>query len=198
MSFVNSAQPPCPALRLARAAVVGDGGKAIVEFALVAPIFLGITLSILEFSGIMFVQTLLEGGAREASRYGLTGQTPEGISREAMILQIVSENSFGIIDVDELEMTTSVYGDFSDVGQPEPFTDENGNDAYDEGETYTDVNGNGGWDDDMGAAGLGGPGQVVVYEMSYDWPIMIPLFQPFFGDHVTLQANIGVRNEPFE
>jgi hypothetical protein len=38
----------------------------------------------------------------------------------------------------------------------------------------------------------------VVYEMTYDWPIMIPLFQPFFGDHVTLQANIGVRNEPFE
>jgi hypothetical protein len=199
MSCVKRAQPPAAeASCLARAAVASDGGKAIVEFALVAPIFLGITLSILEFSGIMFVQTLLEGGAREASRYGLTGQTPEGISRQDMILQIVSENSFGIIDVDELEMTTMVYGDFSDVGQPEPFTDENGNDAYDEGETYTDVNGNGGWDDDMGAAGLGGPGQVVIYEMSYDWPIMIPLFEPFFGDHVTLQANIAVRNEPFE
>jgi hypothetical protein len=197
MSFVKRAQPPAAeASCLARAAVLGDGGNAVVEFALVAPIFLGITLSILEFSGIMFVQTLLEGGAREASRYGLTGQMPEGISREAMILQIVSENSFGIIDVDELEMTTLVYDNFNEVGQPEPFTDENGNDAYDEGEPYTDVNGNGGWDDDMGAAGLGGPGEVVVYEMSYDWPIMIPLFQPFFGDHVTLQANIGVRNEP--
>jgi hypothetical protein len=146
----------------------------------------------------MFVQTLLEGGAREASRYGLTGQQPEGVSRDDMILQIVSENSFGIIDIDELEMTTLVYGDFSEVGQPEPFTDENGNDAYDAGEPYVDSNGNGSWDDDMGAAGLGGPGEVVVYEMRYDWPIMIPLFQPFFGDHVTLQANIAVRNEPFE
>jgi hypothetical protein len=200
MSFVNPAQPPplAAALRPARGAIVGDGGKAIVEFALVAPIFLGITLSIFEFSGIMFVQTLLEGGAREASRYGLTGQQPEGISRDAMILQIVSENSFGIIDVDDLEMTTLVYDNFAEVGQPEPFTDENGNDAWDEGEPYTDVNGNGSWDDDMGAAGLGGPGDVVVYRMSYDWPIMIPLFQPFFGDHVTLQANIAVRNEPFE
>jgi hypothetical protein len=159
---------------------------------------LGITLSIFEFSGIMFVQTLLEGGAREASRYGLTGQQPEGVSRNAMILEIVSENSYGIIDVDELEMTTLVYGDFSDVGQPEPFTDENDNDAYDAGEPYTDVNGNGSWDDDMGAAGLGGPGEVVVYQMRYDWPIMIPLFQPFFGDRVRLQANIAVRNEPFE
>ena len=34
----------------------------------------------------MFVQTLLEGGAREASRYGLTGQQPDGVSRDAMIL----------------------------------------------------------------------------------------------------------------
>ena len=200
MSFVKPSRqsPPALALRLARRALVGDDGKAIVEFALVAPIFLGITLSIFEFSGIMFVQTLLEGGAREASRYGLTGQQPEGVSRDDMILQIVSENSFGIIDIDELEMTTLVYGDFSEVGQPEPFTDENGNDAYDAGEPYVDSNGNGSWDDDMGAAGLGGPGEVVVYEMSYDWPIMIPLFQPFFGDHVTLQANIAVRNEPFE
>jgi hypothetical protein len=200
MSFVDPAQPPPPvgALRPAHGAIVGEDGKAIIEFALVAPIFLGITLSIFEFSGIMFVQTLLEGGAREASRYGLTGQTPDGISREAMILQIVSENSFGIIDTANLEMTTLVYENFADVGQPEPFTDENGNDAYDEGEPYVDVNGNGRWDDDMGAAGLGGPGDVVVYRMSYDWPIMIPLFQPFFGDHVTLQANIAVRNEPFE
>lgn len=200
MSFVNPAQlpPAAEASRLAGRAIVSDGGKAIVEFALVAPIFLGITLSILEFSGIMFVQTLLEGGAREASRYGLTGQQPEGVSRDAMILQIVSENSFGIIDVNDLEMTTLVYENFSEVGQPEPFTDENGNDAYDEGEPYIDVNGNGSWDDDMGAAGLGGPGDVVVYRMSYDWPIMIPLFQPFFGDHVTLEANIAVRNEPFE
>jgi TadE-like protein len=199
MAFVNATQPPTQeALRATRRAIVGDSGQAMVEFALVVPAFLAILLSIFEFSGIMFVQTLLEGGAREASRYGITGQQPDGISREEMILQIVGENSFGLIDMDKLEMTTLVYGDFSEVGQPEPFTDENDNDVYDEGEPYIDSNGNGGWDDDMGAAGLGGPGDVVVYSMTYDWPIMIPLFQPFFGDHVTLQANMAVRNEPFD
>lgn len=199
MSFVNPTRPlPVGAGQPPRPEVMGDSGKAIVEFALIAPIFLGMVLSIFEFSGIMFVQTLLEGGAREASRYGITGQQPDGVSRDAMILQIVGENSFGIIDMDDLEMETLVYDSFSAVGQPEPFIDENDNDAYDEGEDYTDSNGNGSWDDDMGAAGLGGPGDVVVYRMSYDWPIMIPLFQPFFGDHVTLEANIAVRNEPFE
>jgi hypothetical protein len=33
--------------------------------------------------------------------------------------------------------------------------------------------------------------------MSYDWGIMIPIFRPFFGSTITLQANIAVRNEPF-
>lgn len=200
MSFVNPSPSLLPAKTRRRRdpAIVDEGGKAIVEFALVAPAFLGIALSILEISGIMFVQTLLEGGAREASRYGITGQQPDGVSRDDMILQIVGDNSFGIIDMDELVMHTTVYNNFSEVGQPEPFTDENDNDAYDAGEPYTDSNGNGGWDDDMGAAGLGGPGDVVVYSMSYDWPIMIPLFEPFFGDKVTLQANMAVRNEPFD
>jgi hypothetical protein len=113
-------------------------------------------------------------------------------------MAIVAKNTLGLIDLDELHMTTLVYENFGDVGQPEPFTDDNSNDSWDAGEDYTDVNGNGAWDEDMGAAGLGGPGDVVVYQMSYDWSIIIPMFRPFFGDTITLEANIAVRNEPFE
>lgn len=174
-----------------------ERGKAIVEFALIAPVFLAMLGAVMEFSGIMFVQTILEGGAREASRYGITGSQPEGVTREEMILDIIEGNTYGILDMAELDMETLVYESFGSVGQPEPFTDENGNGNYDDGEPYTDVNGSGGWDDDMGAAGLGGPGDVVVYRLSYDWNIMIPLFEPIFGETVTLQANVAVRNEPF-
>jgi hypothetical protein len=34
--------------------------------------------------------------------------------------------------------------------------------------------------------------------MSYDWDIIIPMFVPFFGEAISLEANIAVRNEPFE
>ena len=176
----------------------GEGGTAAMEFAFLAPIFIGMIAAILEFSGIMFVQTMLEGSAREASRYGITGFTQEGVSRDEQIMAIVAENTFGIIDLDELRMDTYVYENFGDVGQPEPFTDQNANEIYDTGEPFNDVNGNGTWDEDMGAAGLGGPGDVVVYRMSYDWNIMIPIFEMFFGDTITIEANIAVRNEPFE
>ncbi len=170
----------------------------MVEFGLVGPAAIAMICAILEFSGIMFVQTILEGGAREASRYAITGAVPEGLTREEMIQLIIEDNSFGVINPDDVEMTTLVYDNFSDVGQPEPFTDQNGNGSHDQGEPFTDANGNGAWDADMGAAGLGGPGDVVVYQLTYDWSIMIPLFQPFFGDEITLEAHVAVRNEPFE
>jgi hypothetical protein len=172
-------------------------GQAMVEFGFIAPAFIALLCAIMEFSGVMFVQAILEGSAREASRYGLTGFTSGGVSREDQILAIVENNTYGIVDMDELEMETLVYDNFADVGQPEPFTDENGNEVWDNDEPFTDVNGNGTWDPDMGAAGLGGPGDVVVYRMSYNWDIMIPLFRPFFGDSIALQSNIAVRNEPF-
>jgi hypothetical protein len=174
-----------------------EAGNAMIEFALIAPAFLAILCGIMEFSGIIFVQTLLEGGAREASRFGITGSTPDGSSRQAMILQIINQNSYGIIDDPEVELDTLVYESFGDVGQPEPYEDTNDNGSFDEGEPFDDINGNGGWDADMGQAGLGGPGDVVVYRLRYDWDIMIPIFRPIFGDQIPLEANIAVRNEPF-
>jgi hypothetical protein len=146
----------------------------------------------------MFVQAMLEGSAREASRYGITGQIPENVSREEHIRSIVEDHTHGIVDMDQLEMETLVYENFADVGQPEPYDDENGNEVWDNDEPFVDVNGNGTWDPDMGAAGMGGPGDVVVYSMRYDWSIMIPLFRPFFGSSIPIRADIAVRNEPFD
>ena len=177
--------------------VVGERGQAIVEFAFVAPVLIAILCGILEFSGILFAQTLLEGGARQASRFGITGAETAGISREDMILQIIDDNAYGIIETNDIQMETLIYETFSAVGQPEPFEDANSNGTFDEGETFTDINGNAAWDEDQGAAGLGGPGDVVVYRLRYDWSIMIPIFTPFFGDSVALDANVAVRNEPF-
>jgi hypothetical protein len=62
---------------------------------------------------------------------------------------------------------------------------------------FVDVNGNGQWDDDMGKAGLGNPGDVVVYTVTYPWPIMTPLMKPIIGNSITLTARSVVRNEPY-
>ena len=170
----------------------------MVEFALILPAFLAIVGGVLEFSGIAFVQTLLEGGIREASRFGIIGSAPSGTTREAAILAIIDKNSYGIIDSSQVRLETLTYSSFSVVGQPETFDDANGNGSYDPGETFDDVNGNGQWDDDQGTVGSGGASEVVLYRLTYDWDVMIPIFRPFFGDQVALEASIAVRNEPFD
>jgi Flp pilus assembly protein TadG len=70
------------AQRRMRCATLDQDGAAMIEFAFLAPIFLGLLCAIMEFSGIMFVQAILEGSAREASRSGLTGFAKGGVSRE--------------------------------------------------------------------------------------------------------------------
>jgi Flp pilus assembly protein TadG len=59
-------EPRTAAPRRRLGARLGEAGAAMVEFGFVAPIFIAIVCAIMEFSGIMFVQALLEGSAREA------------------------------------------------------------------------------------------------------------------------------------
>lgn len=72
----------------------------------------------------------------------------------------------------------------------------NSNGQRDAGETFSDVNGNGAWDADMGRAGLGGPGDIVVYEVSYETTGLTSFMRPILGA-VTHVATVAVRNEPF-
>ena len=96
-------------------------------------------------------------------------------------------------------MACLVYPSFSDVGAGEDYVDGNANGSYDAGETYTDSNGNGAWDSDIGVAGAGDTGDIVLYRISYDWPLLTPFASQFMGDSgaFTLQASIAVRNEPW-
>jgi len=174
-------------------------GSAVTEFAIAAPVVIMATVGIIEFSMILFVSSLLEGGLREASRFGLTGFQPNGLTREERILKIVEDHTHGLVDGTAANLSTLVYPSFDSIGQPEPFTDENSNGTFDAGEPYMDINGNNQWDPDMGAAGLGGPEDIVLYTIDYDWPLMTGMLNGFIGNNgkIELRASVVVRNEPY-
>ena len=174
-----------------------EDGATIVEFAMVFPVFLLAVFGGIETAIVIFISSSIEAAVLEASRYGVTGGTVPGVSREERVLGIVESNTYGLIDMDLVEIDTLVYESFDDIGQPEPFEDGNGNFVYDTGELFTDVNGNGQWDADMGAAGLGGPSDVVVYRVRYAWGIMTPLIQSVMGESIAHVSSVAVRNEPF-
>jgi len=174
-------------------------GVAAIEFAVAAPVVTLTIAGLIELSMVMFVSSLMEGGIRDASRFGITGYVPPGSTREAEIRKLVGDATAGLIDIATANIDTKVYPSFGDVGKPEPFTDTNGNEQYDEGEPFTDVNGNGQWDPDMGVAGLGGPSDIVLYKITADWHLMTPLLVPFMGSDgkMVLSASVAVRNEPY-
>jgi hypothetical protein len=177
----------------------GKRGASAVEFALIAPVCMALVCVFIDLSMVMFITNVMEGGLREASRYAITGYLEPGKTREQKIAEIVKDHSYGLILESDLTIIYKIYPSFEDVGKPEPFVDTNGNGKHDSGEPFTDVNKNGQWDADMGAAGVGGPGDIVAYTVEYKWTLWTPLASEVWGDggRITLNATIAVRNEPY-
>lgn len=181
-----------------------QSGAAAVEFALALPVLVVLIIGMFEVAVAMFISTSVENALREASRYGITGNVPDDMTRQEQILQLIEDNTFHMLNPDTTTITFQKYASFQDVGQPEPFTDTPApsplhNGKYDPGENFTDLNGNGKWDEDRGIAGVGASGEVVRYKVDYEWQLMTPLLSSMLGDNGVfhMSANVVVRNEPY-
>jgi Flp pilus assembly protein TadG len=170
-------------------------GDATVQFAMLAPALILFILGAFEFAIIIFVSSSLEAAVLLASRYGITGSVSGNVTREDRIRAIIEERTFGFVDMATAQIHTKVYPSFNSVGQPEPLNDSNHNGQRDAGESYTDTNGNGQWDNDMGVAGMGGPGDIVLYQVEYQTHSITALLEPIIGEF-THRAAVAVRNEP--
>jgi Flp pilus assembly pilin Flp len=156
-------------------------GATVVEFALVAPVVMFLVMATIEMSYVTMARSALEAAVRDAARRGgvedfqrtVTDENGDEqtvcISQQQRVEDAVRRKMdlFLVDDSGELEITSQVYSNFTTIDSPEPFTDANSNGSYDGGEPFNDINGNGQHDADMGAAGLGGPGDVVQYEVTF-------------------------------
>ncbi len=181
-----------------RRVIKARDGAAATEFALVAPILVLTLVGVIEVGAAMFVGALMEGAVREGARYGITGQGGPG--RLQAIRDIIEDTTVGMVDISVADITTMTYDSFEDIGAGEPFTDDNpANGVWDVGEAYADVNGNGEWDDDQGKEGVGDPGEIVLYEITYGAPLLTGMITSHFGygGIINLKSTIAVRNEPY-
>lgn len=176
-----------------------QAGSSSAEFALIGLLLVTMTMGVLELAAVLIVNVLVEGGLREASRAGITGYAPVGMSRQDMIMGLIQQHTLNMVTPVTATIEIRVYPSFDSVGQPEPFADVNGNGTWDAGEDYNDVNGNGVWDPDMGTTGLGGPGDVVHYRIIYNWRLLTGLLVPALSadGNIRLSASVVVRNEPY-
>jgi hypothetical protein len=66
-------------------------GANLVETALILPVALLLTFSLIEFATLFFVFLALESGVSQATRYAVTGQVVSGNSREDSIRQAMRD-----------------------------------------------------------------------------------------------------------
>lgn len=141
-------------------------GTAAVETAILLPVFLLLLTSIFEYGAMLFAGANLEAAVREAARYGSTGAEVSGLSREERILEIVEERTLGMLKPGDAGVTTRVYPSFASIGE------------------------------EGGTAGVGGPGDVVLYKVDYTWSAVTPVLKPLL-DGIVLSASVAFRNEEF-
>jgi len=179
-----------------KAFIKDEAGGAMVEAAFGLPILLTTIVGVFEIAHFYFVTAAVENAVLHASRFGITGNTEEGSTREQLVRDVIEEQTFGAVDMDTVEIETLVYDQFSNIGEPEPFTDDNDSGTWEEGEAYNDVNGNGTWDEDMSTAGLGGGGDIVLYKISYEAHSLTG-FADWATKSININATVAVRNEPY-
>jgi Flp pilus assembly protein TadG len=208
--------------RLRRFACSGEGA-AMIEFAMVFPIMLLITFGIMETGMFMFSQVTLEAGLKQASRYGITSQTPGTFDpallplvpakfkihndpREEQIGYILNQFTSDLINLDNADIHTKTYGSFILIRDGEPYNDSNGNGQYDTGEPFQDIacphNGVRDGPGSGAAESIGAAGAIVVYTVTYNWKVMTPFVGPLLGHPgqggyiIPMRASMVAKNEP--
>jgi Flp pilus assembly protein TadG len=187
------------ALRLFRKFRSAESGVTAIEFAVVAPVLCILIMGIIEFALVMMVYNVMEGATATSARTGKTGYVETGETRQQTIIDSIMARAGSLLDQSKLTVTTKYYKQYDQINDPEPYTDTNHNGQYDAGEPFTDINGNGVWDADMGQSGFGSAGDIVVYTVSYPWPISTPVVSGFLGTAgiFTITTHAVVKNEPY-
>ena len=106
--FVAEAKAPCGWLRfddvrVRRSGGVSTGGTSVLEFALVAPMFLLLFFAVFDFSRFFYVEMTLQNAVRTAGRYASTGNhlpdpkhNGQNLSRVNSIIQVAQQNAIGL------------------------------------------------------------------------------------------------------
>ncbi len=176
-----------------------DNGIAAVEFALLAPVFLGILLTVFEFGFAFYARAVLQGAVEEAARTASLENT-----EFTAISQRVSDQVKKVIPASDADTDISFdleplyYSNYVDLALPEDFEDINSNNQWDSLECFVDRNNNGTYDTDVGLSGRGGAQDVVAITATLSYARPFPLWRMFGLDsRQTIQVSTFLRNQPF-
>jgi Flp pilus assembly protein TadG len=157
-----------------------QGGAAAVEFALVATPFLALTFAILETGMVFLAGQTLQTTVALSGRQILTGKAQtQGLSA-AQFQQVVCGNLSSLFNCASVYVNVQTYASFGSVSMLNPVQ-------------------NGSFNANSMNFNPGGPGDVVVVQLFYQWPIIVPVPSlANLGGNRLLVATAAFRNEPYQ
>lgn len=176
-----------------------DTGATIIEFAIVAPVFLLMLMAVFDLGFLIYSKAVLQGavehGARSASLENTEWSTIEDrVNEQVRAVIPVRDSSTDI----SFEFDPLYYENYNDIQLPEDFTDTNNNDIWDSNECFVDRNGNGNYDVDVGLTGRGGAQDVVSIRAEVTYKRIFPLWMMLNqSQDYTITAATFLRNQPF-
>lgn len=151
-------------------------GSIVLEFTLLAPVLMGLMMTVMEGAWQALTAATLDIGAREASRFGATGEAapswlppPAPATREEAVRRVVLWFGPHVLSPDHLSLRVTAYDGPAAMTTPA-----------------------------SGQSGAGAAVQTVLYELTYQQPFLSPFPALVLGrnslDHT---SRMIVRNEPF-
>jgi Flp pilus assembly protein TadG len=168
----------CLIRRLAR----HEEGAAAVEFGLVALPFLALLFAIIETAIIFFASQTLETAVADSARLIMTGQAQtQGMGKDAF-KDRVCQRIYGLFDCKNgVHVDVQTFSSFSSVDLSKPVKD-------------------GKLDTSGFKFQPGGPNDIVVVRLVYEWPIYLSLLglSDLAGNKRLMMATAAFRNEPYQ
>lgn len=171
-------------VRTVRRLVRRQDGAAAVEFALVAAPFLALMFAIIETAIIFFASQTLETAVADSARLIMTGQAQSQSFDQTQFKQSVCSRIYGMFDCNNgimVDVRTAASFQNASVSKP---IDSNGNLVNNF--TYSP----------------GGPGDIVVVRLMYQWPVYVSLLglnlSDMAGNKRLIMATAAFRTEPYQ
>ena len=163
---------------------LGERGGAALEFAIVGPIFLMLLLAIFELGVMVFVQSVLDGSAREAARLIRTGQAQASGNAQTDFQTALCTAMSAIVGCSNIIYQAQTFASWSTaqttVNQPPQRTKS--------GQLVS------------GGFAAGNCGSIVVVQVSYNYPFFTKWIGSLLGGSTNsafLMSTVVFQNEPF-
>ncbi len=162
-----------------------QGGSSAVEFALILVPFLALMFGIMQTALVFFADQTLETAVADSARLILTGQAQNQGLNATTFKNAVCARVYGLFNCQSgIYVNVQTYSTFGSITYTPPL-DSHGN---------LDTSGFG--------YNPGGPGDIVVVQLYYQWPIYFTLMDfsslsNMAGGNRLLVATAAFRNEPY-